>query len=103
LKETRAEIANQIEALKRRQFIDYVLQKSGVVSCEGHQAGHGDCEPVCSRTLRVDDQEQSESVKAIKTAGAIFLGPYTPTVVGDYLAGPSHELPKAVPEGCSPD
>jgi histidinol dehydrogenase len=31
--------------------------------------------------------------RAIKTAGAIFLGSWTPTVVGDYLAGPSHALP----------
>src|SRR5205814_10512661 len=29
----------------------------------------------------------------IVTAGAIFLGPYSPTVLGDYVAGPSHELP----------
>lgn len=29
----------------------------------------------------------------IKHAGAIFLGPYAPAVVGDYVAGPSHVLP----------
>ena len=29
----------------------------------------------------------------IVTAGAIFLGNYSPTVLGDYVAGPSHELP----------
>lgn len=29
----------------------------------------------------------------IKNAGAIFIGPYTPTAVGDYIAGPSHVLP----------
>lgn len=32
-------------------------------------------------------------VKDIKNAGAIFLGPYSPTAVGDYVAGPSHVLP----------
>ena len=32
-------------------------------------------------------------VKKIKHAGAIFLGPYSPTAVGDYVAGPSHVLP----------
>lgn len=31
--------------------------------------------------------------KGIKNAGAIFLGPYSPTAVGDYVAGPSHVLP----------
>jgi len=29
----------------------------------------------------------------IENAGAIMLGPYTPTAVGDYAAGPSHTLP----------
>ncbi|MFA6141675.1 MAG: histidinol dehydrogenase [Candidatus Omnitrophota bacterium] len=29
----------------------------------------------------------------ISNAGAIFLGPYTPVAVGDYVAGPSHVLP----------
>ncbi|MDD5565450.1 MAG: histidinol dehydrogenase [Candidatus Omnitrophica bacterium] len=32
-------------------------------------------------------------IKSIKNAGAIFLGPYSPTAVGDYVAGPSHVLP----------
>ncbi len=31
--------------------------------------------------------------KQIKHAGAIFLGPYSPTALGDYAAGPSHVLP----------
>ncbi|MFH1857646.1 MAG: histidinol dehydrogenase [Candidatus Omnitrophota bacterium] len=31
--------------------------------------------------------------RCIRHAGAIFLGPYSPTVVGDYYAGPSHVLP----------
>ena len=31
--------------------------------------------------------------RRILTAGAIFLGPYSPTVLGDYVAGPSHTLP----------
>ncbi len=29
----------------------------------------------------------------ILTAWAIFLGPWSPTVLGDYVAGPSHTLP----------
>ncbi len=31
--------------------------------------------------------------KKITNAGAIFLGPYTPEPIGDYIAGPSHVLP----------
>jgi len=32
-------------------------------------------------------------VRGVTNAGAIFLGPYSPTAVGDYVAGPSHVLP----------
>jgi len=36
----------------------------------------------------------------IVTAGALFLGNYSPTVMGDYVAGPSHTLPTGG-AGCS--
>jgi histidinol dehydrogenase len=31
----------------------------------------------------------------IRNAGAVFMGPYTPETLGDYLAGPNHILPTA--------
>jgi histidinol dehydrogenase len=37
-----------------------------------------------------------ESLAArIRNAGALFLGRYTPEVIGDYVAGPNHVLPTA--------
>ena len=38
-------------------------------------------------------RKAGELSRGILTAGAIFLGPYSPTVLGDYVAGPSHTLP----------
>ena len=35
----------------------------------------------------------SPAVKNITTAGALFIGPWSPTVLGDYMAGPSYTLP----------
>jgi len=32
-------------------------------------------------------------ISYVKNAGAIFVGPYTPEAVGDYIAGPNHVLP----------
>ena len=29
----------------------------------------------------------------IKNAGAIFMGPWSPEAIGDYLGGPNHTLP----------
>jgi len=32
-------------------------------------------------------------LEKIRNAGAVFLGPHSPAVVGDYIAGPNHVLP----------
>ena len=34
-----------------------------------------------------------ELLGSIRNAGAIFLGPWTPESIGDYVAGPNHVLP----------
>ena len=43
--------------------------------------------------LEVMTQNPMELLAKIKHAGAIFLGPYTPEPIGDYIAGPNHTLP----------
>jgi histidinol dehydrogenase len=43
------------------------------------------CEIMTRNAAKISEQ--------IVTAGAIFLGPYSPTVLGDYVSGPSHVLP----------
>lgn len=41
--------------------------------------------------LLVDDA--TSLLPLVKAAGAVFLGPFSPASVGDYLAGPNHVLP----------
>lgn len=43
--------------------------------------------------LQVTDKALPALTQAITTAGAILQGYYTPTVLGDFTAGPSHTLP----------
>jgi len=43
--------------------------------------------------LQIMTNNPAGIAKRIKNAGAIFLGPYSPTALGDYAAGPSHVLP----------
>jgi histidinol dehydrogenase len=43
--------------------------------------------------LEIVTNNPRKIVNMINNAGAIFLGPYTPVAVGDYVAGPSHVLP----------
>lgn len=43
--------------------------------------------------LEMHVEQAIDYLGAIKNAGAIFLGEYTPEAVGDYVAGPNHTLP----------
>jgi histidinol dehydrogenase len=91
---TQAEIQKQISGLERGGFVRRALENNGICVLAKdmaqavaitNQFAPEHCELMVKNT--------SKALRAIKTAGAIFVGPWTPTVVGDYLAGPSHELP----------
>jgi len=43
--------------------------------------------------LEIMTKQPEKWLKKIFHAGAIFLGAYSPAVIGDYIAGPSHVLP----------
>jgi histidinol dehydrogenase len=43
--------------------------------------------------LQILTNNPRKILKDIRHAGAIFLGPYSPVAIGDYVAGPSHVLP----------
>ncbi len=43
--------------------------------------------------LQIATHNAVSIARQIRHAGAIFLGPYSPTALGDYAAGPSHVLP----------
>ena len=43
--------------------------------------------------LQLVGEEAESLVRGIRHASAVFLGPWTPEVFGDYIAGPSHVLP----------
>jgi len=43
--------------------------------------------------LQVEDESIEYFTRYVTTAGAMLLGHYTPTVLGDFTAGPSHTLP----------
>jgi len=43
--------------------------------------------------LEILVQNPQKLLKEVRNAGAVFLGPYSPVALGDYIAGPSHVLP----------
>ena len=43
--------------------------------------------------LHIACAEPEEMLDKIRNAGAVFIGPFSPVALGDYVAGPSHVLP----------
>ncbi len=50
---------------------------------------------VAPEHLEIATQDPEALIERIRNAGAIFVGRYTPEVIGDYVAGPNHVLPTA--------
>jgi histidinol dehydrogenase len=48
--------------------------------------------------LEIMVEDEDTVLKKIKSAGSIFLGPYSPVAAGDYASGPNHILPTG---GCA--
>lgn len=88
------EIARQLPKLARREFIQRALDNNGwliqMATIENAVALANRLAPEHCEVMTRNPRKVSES---ILTAGAIFLGPFSPTVLGDYVAGPSHTLP----------
>jgi histidinol dehydrogenase len=94
LDEAQQEIQRQLPSLKRREFIERALANAGVCmlvrDLNQAVAIANDFAPEhCELMVK----NPASLARRVRTAGAIFLGPWSPTVVGDYLAGPSHTLP----------
>ncbi len=57
---------------------------------ESRKRDHNQLAPEHCEVMTRDNCAVSQT---IVTAGALFLGNFSPTVLGDYVAGPSHTLP----------
>ena len=91
-----AALAAQLENHPRAEITRTALNDWGlIVLCDslGRAAQLSDCFAPEHLELLVEDPEIL--AEQIQHAGAIFMGPYTPEAVGDYLAGPNHTLPTA--------
>jgi histidinol dehydrogenase len=50
---------------------------------------------IAAEHLEIATRDPEALASKIRNAGALFLGAYTPEVIGDYVAGPNHVLPTA--------
>ncbi len=94
LKAVEKEIANQLPKLARREFIQRALDNNSyLIQVKALADAVALVNRLAPEHCEVMTRQAGEMSRAIVTAGAIFLGPWSPTVLGDYVAGPSHTLP----------
>jgi histidinol dehydrogenase len=94
LDQTAREIKRQLPRLARRNFIQQALDNQGwMIQVRTLEDGVELANQLAPEHCEVMTRGAERLSRGLVTAGAIFLGPYSPTVLGDYVAGPSHTLP----------
>jgi len=88
------ELAKQLAALPREEIAAGALANHGAIVVTG------DLEEAIELVNKFAPEhcellvaEPFHWLSRVENAGAVFLGPYSPEPVGDYLAGPNHILP----------
>lgn len=88
------EIESQSATLSRQGPLREVIRKRcWLVLVEKLEDGVEIVNGFAPEHLSLVTRREKSLLPRIKTAGAIFLGHWSPVAVGDFLAGPSHELP----------
>lgn len=88
------EIAKQLPKLSRRDLIQRVLDRNvWLIHVKTVADGVALANQIAPEHCEVITRDARKVSGRITTAGALFLGNWSPTVLGDYLAGPSHVLP----------
>jgi histidinol dehydrogenase len=91
-----SEIRTQLLLISRSEKTQRVLAE-GFLAIEvkslGQAAGIANYVAPEHLELMVEESAATKLTSAITTAGAIMIGNYTPTALGDFTAGPSHVLP----------
>lgn len=94
LNAVKAEIEKQIQTLSRQAQLKKALKDGAwMVLVESLEDGVALVNAFAPEHLSLIVRNENAVVPLITTSGAIFLGNDSPVAVGDFLAGPSHELP----------
>jgi histidinol dehydrogenase len=94
LEQVQVEIEKSLPSLSRQGFIKEVLaERAYAVLTRDRQQAVAFANAFAPEHLAIATEEAAKLGGEITTAGAIFLGNYSPVAAGDFIAGPSHELP----------
>ena len=91
---TDTELARQVAAARHRERVEAALAgQSACVLVDGMDAAVAVADAWAPEHLEIQVANAAQVAARIRNAGAVFVGPYAPVSLGDYLAGSNHVLP----------
>ncbi len=88
------ELNKQLAGLQRGELARQSLQSYGaLLRVQDPDEAVEIANQLATEHLHLACQDAEKLLPMIRHAGAIFIGPYSPVAIGDYVAGPSHVLP----------
>lgn len=95
-----AELEKQVATTGHIERVKIALggNQSGIVLVDNLDQGVEVCDAYASEHLEIQTRDAAAVAARIRNAGAIFIGDYAPTALGDYCAGSNHVLPTG---GCA--
>lgn len=93
--EIKAEVLRQTKTLLRREIVQRVIDKDGIliVVVKSVKEGMAVVNRFAPEHFEIMTKDALEVMKGVRSAGAVFAGAWTPESAGDFVAGPSHVLP----------
>lgn len=86
-------IARQVKQSQRPKELQLALENTQLVEVADMDEAIQLANAFASEHVSIATSRPGEISLGLTTSGAIFLGGMSPVVAGDFLAGPSHELP----------
>ncbi len=99
----KAEVLRQMKDLPRRELVQRVIDRGGILIVVARDVAEG-LEVVnnfAPEHFEIMTKDALKVMRGVRSAGAVFAGPWTPESAGDFVAGPSHVLPMAARRTCS--
>jgi len=89
-------LEKQLPQMARKDIIQQSLQNRGlIIQVADLDQAIEVANVIAPEHLELSVQDPQAWLGKVKHAGAIFMGPYSAEVLGDYCAGPNHVLPTA--------
>ena len=88
------ELARQVPVTRHRERVEAALtRQSAYVLVEDLEQGLAVVDEWAAEHLEVITRDARAWAERVTNAGAVFVGPWSPVSLGDYLAGSNHVLP----------